>query len=100
MNKHYKEIADVVIPAHDGEESLTTLHIFDVTDEKANELYDIGYPTERSEWNALAVADAIREDLMAYDDGGVAPGAPFHRYSARFGFPHTVYLLDTLAYNV
>ena len=68
--------------------------------EKANELYDIGYPTERSEWNALAVADAICEDLMAYDDGCVAPGAPFHRYSARFGFPHTVYLLDTLAYNV
>ena len=100
MNKHYKEIAEVVIPAHDGEESLTTLHIFDVTDEQANELYDIGYPTERSEWNALAVADAIREDLMAFDDYGVMPGAPFHRYGVRFEAPHTVLLWDTLSYNV
>ena len=92
MNKHYKEIAEVILPVHDGEEHCTTLYIFDVSDEKADELYDIGA--------CLSIEETIKEDLEAYDDGCVMAGAPFHRYSARFELPHTVFLYDTLAYNV
>ena len=93
MNKHYTEIAEVVLPAHENEESLTTLHIFDVDDEKALDLYDLYADAEETE-------RAILEDLNAQDDYGVMPGAPFHRFSAEFSYPHTVYLYDTLAYNV
>ena len=100
MNKHYKEIAEVILPVHDGEEHCTTLHIFDVSGEKADELYDICYEKDASNGDLIALRNAIREDLMAFDDYGVMAGAPFHRYDVRFEMPHTVFLYDTLAYNV
>ena len=100
MNKHYTEIAEIVIPYHEGEEHCTTLHVFDITDEKAEELYDIGYEKDVNSYDASAVREAIMEDLGAVDDYGVMPGAPFHRFSVRFEYPHTVYLEDTLSYNV
>ena len=100
MNKHYKEIAEVVIPAHDGEERLTTLHVFDISDEKADELCSICYEKDARNGDVIAMHDAIRFDLMALDDYGVMPGAPFHRYDVRFEMPHTVLLWDTLSYNV
>lgn len=100
MNKHYTELAEIVIPAHESEyESMTTLHVFDVDDETAERLHDVAYEHGR-EYDHSAVEREIMEDLGARDDYSVMPGAPFHRFSAQFDYPHTVFLWDTLAYNV
>ena len=97
MNKHYTQIAEFVLPYHAGEEHVTTVYVFDVTDEKAEKLEEI---LDMHGYSAWTVERCIKEDLGAYDDYNVMPGAPFHRYSVRFDYPHTVYLEDTLAYNV
>lgn len=100
MNKHYTQIAEFIIPYHDGEERQTKVYVFDVDDEKAEEIYEIAYEKDINAYDHMAVRNWICNDLGAYDDYGVPAGAPFHRYSARFAYPHTVYLTDELAYNV
>lgn len=99
MNRHYTQITEFTLPWHEGQEHATTVYVFDVDEEKADELYDLGYAHGR-DWDHIGVERAIMEDLNVSDDYGVMPGAPFHRYSARFSYPFTVYLEDELAYNV
>ena len=96
MNKHYTEVGEIIIPAHENEESVTTLHVFDVDDEKAAELYEAKYGASIG----FAAWEIVRDDLNICDDYGVPPGAPFHRYTVDFVLPHTVLLYDTMAYNV
>lgn len=101
MNKHYTELAEIIIPARENDEHITTLHVFDVTDEKGDAIHDTAY--ERSggkEYDHTAVKDYIMRDLGVYDDYNVMPGAPFHRFNAQFDYPHTVFLWDTLEYNI
>ena len=102
MNKHYTQIAEIIIPQHENEwESMTTLHVFDVSDEKADMIHEAAYEkSDGREYDRAAVEDYIMEDLDAHDDYNVMPGAPFHRFSAEFDYPHTVFLWDTIAYNV
>ena len=99
MNKHYKQLAEVIIPSHDAEEHGVKLYVFDVDDEKADELSEAYFAPENGFDNAKA-ADIIREDLGCYDSGIVPPGAMFYRYSISFDYPHTVLVWETCAYNV
>ena len=100
MNKNYTQIAEVIIPWHDDEESQTMLHIFDITDNEALRLETIGWSTDYQFYSYAAVKQEIMDTLGVSNDYGVLPGAPFHRYSAELVSPHTVMLWDTLAYNV
>lgn len=100
MNKHYTQIAEVQIPCHDDEERATTIHIFDVDDEKAEEIDCSAYENDVNEYDHAAVDKIVRDDLDIHDDYFVMPGALFHRYGIEFRFPHTVFVYDTIAYNV
>lgn len=90
----YKQLAEVPLAIHDGEEHFTTLFVYDVTDVIGEQLYDL------KDRGLHFVREQIMDDLNICDDYDVMPGAIFHRYIANFEYPHTVLLYDTAAYNV
>lgn len=107
MNKHYTQIGEVHLPYHDNDEHATTLYIFDVDDEKQEELEEIlgdccmERPDKRTAPDWYSVNETIREDLNIQDEYNVLPGAPFHRYSVSWNRHDRLALIyETLAYNV
>ena len=69
MNKHYNLLAEIPLPPHKAElsieDSLTTLYVYDVDDETADELNDIFDEGMKDGTGKYAVSLAIRKHLDA-----------------------------------
>ena len=100
MNKHFTQITEVILPVHDEDDSCTTLRVFDVDEYMCGVIHEVGYENDANYYDEFEVAKFIKGCLDVWDDYGVMPGAPYHRFEAEFNYPHTVMLWDTLAYDI
>ena len=97
LNSNYKLLSEVQFPIHDPnmDSELTTLYIFDITQEKSDDLFDI-----EDNYDSKTMEMTVMDDLDVSNDYNPTPGAKYFRYRVERPDAYIVFLYETVAYNV